>query len=248
VIRIKYAFVLLAIGCPSYSRAAAQNPRVFSDALYWIRYYNQLTLSQKWAWHNEVDNRTFFENNRHQHLIAHTRVHYALGPRTSLAWGLTYSLQDVQSPQAPATASVPEWRPVQEISHMHPLAKRWQLHHRFRIDERFFRNSQNGQLTEGYRFNWRFRYRIQLSYQLIPLQPSGQYLTAKVSDELMLNAGREINQHFDQNRVYAALEYGLSASFAAEVGYLWWYQQRLGNLEVYDREILRLTLYHRLRW
>jgi hypothetical protein len=64
----------------------------------------------------------------------------------------------------------------------------------------------------------------------------------------MVNAGDKIiyNQ-FDQNRVYAGIEQGLNKKFTIELGYLHWYQQRASGYQFFDRDIIRLTIYHKIK-
>ena len=63
----------------------------------------------------------------------------------------------------------------------------------------------------------------------------------------MFNAGKQIiyNQ-FDQNRIYAGLEQGLIKNISAEIGYIYWYQQRATGNQFFDRNIIRFTLLHKI--
>lgn len=193
----------------------AQTKSVTHQNLYWLRYYNQLTISKKLVWHNEFENRRFFENNRQHHFIAHTRLHYKVLPKTELAAGLTYSLQSPQDPNASSSLVVPEIRGVQELSWSQGLTKRFTLQHRFRIDERFIRRNNGTMLFEGSDFNFRFRYRLQGNL-LLTKPENPKPLTLKISDELMINAGKNIvyNQ-FDQNRLALGFEKVFDKHFSA---------------------------------
>lgn len=64
----------------------------------------------------------------------------------------------------------------------------------------------------------------------------------------MVNFGGEIlYSHFDQNRVYVGLEKVLHKNLPIEMGYLHWYQQRNSGKEFFDRNILRLTVLHKMK-
>ena len=219
---------------------------VTNQNLYWIRYYNQLKINQKWIWHNEIDDRRFFERNKQHHLIIHSRLHYKVLKNADVALGLTYSLQSPQDPNSVSDLVVPEKRFVQEINLNNPLSNRFSLQHRLRIDERLIRNNNELNLLEGYAFNFRFRYKLQGSYRLNREDATNQTIL-KISDELMFNAGKQIiyNQ-FDQNRIYAGLEQGLIENISAEIGYLYWYQQRATGDQFFDRNIIRFTLLHKI--
>ncbi|MDH4297706.1 MAG: hypothetical protein OEV74_15615, partial [Cyclobacteriaceae bacterium] len=47
--------------------------------LYWIHYQNQLVLSPKYYWVNEIENRRFFNPDVENQLIAHSHFHYKPG-------------------------------------------------------------------------------------------------------------------------------------------------------------------------
>ena len=220
---------------------------ITNQNLYWMRYYNQLGFGNKWTWHNEIDDRRFFDQNKQHHLIMHSRIHYKILKNAEVAFGLTYSLQSAQDPKLNADLVVPEKRIVQEINYTNSLSKRFALQQRLRIDERFIRKNDGVNLLEGYAFNFRFRYRLQASYKLIKEGAKNQ-TTLKVSDELMINAGSQIiyNQ-FDQNRIYVGLEQSISKNVSAELGYLHWYQQKAIGNQFFDRDIVRFTFYHKIK-
>ncbi|TAF44848.1 MAG: DUF2490 domain-containing protein [Sphingobacteriales bacterium] len=220
--------------------------QVTSQSLHWLRYYNILTINPKWALHNEVENRRFFDGNQQHHFIAHTRLYYKILPRTDIAAGITYSLQSPQFIASTSTLVVPEIRPNQEINISNILTQKLTLQHRLRIDERFIRKNNGQQLLDGYDFNLRFRYRIQLNYRL-GTDSAKNKTSIKLSNELMLNGGKNIvyNQ-FDQNRIYACCEQEINKQFSLELGYLHLYQQRAAQYQFFDRKILRLTVYHKL--
>lgn len=215
--------------------------------LYWIRYYNQLTLNPKLTWHNEIDMRRFMENSRLHHVIAHSHLHYKILPILDAVFGLTFSQQNPQFADATSNLSVPEFRLFQEVTSSLAFSKRVLLNHRFRLDERFIRKNNGIILLEGNDFNFRFRFRPQLNIILSKLE-SKTPTNLKISDEIMVNFGGEIlYNHFDQNRVYVAIEKGLSKSFSLEMGYMHWYQQRASGKDFFDRNILRLTVLHKIK-
>lgn len=215
--------------------------------LYWTRYHNQYSFNSKIAWHNEVDMRRFESNNKLQQLIFHSHLHYKVMPSLDVALGLTYSRQSPQFPDATVNLVIPEIRPFQELTHSQSLSQRFTLSHRFRLDERFISKNDGKVLLDGYDFNLRYRYRIQGTYNF-STKESKIPTIAKISDELMLNSGGNIiYNHFDQNRIYLGVEQGLSSNFAVELGYLHWFQQRSSGKDFFDRNIYRLTLYHRMK-
>ncbi len=199
------------------------------------------------TWHNEIDERRFFDNNRHQQLIIHSRLHYKFLKNFDAAFGLSYSSQSPQDPHSTSRLTIPEIRPVQEINYSNPISSKLNLQQRLRIDERFIHKNNGLNLLEGYNFNIRFRYRIQMSYRINGIEDKVP-LAAKISDELMFNSGSTFaGRRFDQNRIYTGFEVGLVKNLSAELGYLHLYQQRAIINQFFERDILRLTIYHKIQ-
>lgn len=220
---------------------------VTKQNLYWVRYYNQLSLNKKITLHNEIDERRFFENNRQQQLIFHSRLHFKVLNNIDAAFGLTYSSQSPQDPYAISSLTIPEIRPVQEISYINPLSSKLNLQQRLRIDERFIRKNNSVDLLDGYDFHMRFRYRIQMTYRINRINDKVP-LAVRISDEFMINTGnRFAGRRFDQNRIYTGLELGFVKNLSAELGFLHLYQQRAQNNQFFERDIIRLTVYHKIQ-
>jgi hypothetical protein len=120
--------------------------------------------------------------------------------------------------------------------------------HRFRAEARFFHNTNasRSELDDGFAFgNFRFRYKFQATIPLVKIADN-RYLKLKLSDELHLNAGRNILMNvFDQNRLYGGIGFDLTRDVFVEAGYLNWFQQR-PNSEFFNRDILRFTVFHKV--
>jgi hypothetical protein len=68
-----------------------------------------------------------------------------------------------------------------------------------------------------------------------------------VYDELMINGGKNVLKNtFDQNRIYAALHYGINKNIALELGYLNSFQQRSSGIDYFNRDIIRFTFFHKI--
>ena len=241
-IRIVGFIVLQAVGY----KTIAQQKEVTRQTLYWTRYYNQLNFHPRWAWHNEIDNRRFLQSNTQHHLIMHSHLHYKVLPNVDIAAGFTYSRQSPQSPDATVHLVVPELRPFQEINLTTPFGKRLVLAQRLRVDERFIHRNNGKQLLDGYDFNFRIRLRAQAIVSLSK-QSTDHNTYLKIANELMVNAGKNITlNQFDQNRIYVGLEQNLGKKLAVELGYLHWYQQRSSGYQFFNRDITRVTIYHRI--
>ena len=243
IIRILFFLMFMFLLKP---QASAQRT-VLKQNLYWLRYYNQLSISKKLTWHNEIDDRRFFENNRRQQLIFHSRLQCKFIKNFDAAFGFTYSSQSPQDPHSTSTLTIPEFRPVQEISYSNSLSSKFNLQQRLRIDERFIHRNDGVNLLEGYDFNIRFRYRIQMSYRINRIEDKVP-IAVRISDELMINSGNKYaDRRFDQNRIYTGVELGFAKNLSAELGYLHLFQQRSKINHFFERDIIRITIYHKIQ-
>lgn len=228
-------FFLLILPYQSYSQK-----NISHQNLFWLRYLNQTNFKNaKIFLINEVEDRRFYENNTQHHTILHNHLHYKVKPNIDLALGQTFSWQNPQFPDAAIKLKVPEIRPFQEINASQKVNPKLTFSTRFRIDERFIRNSNGAGLLDGYKFNLRYRLRIQYQYLI---WKNG---SLKLSDELMVNSGKHTN-FFDQNRIFISYEHKFTKNTSAEIGYLRWYQQR-NQLDTYfQRDIIRFSVFQKL--
>jgi Protein of unknown function (DUF2490) len=205
----------------------------------WFRYYNQTQLSEKFNLHVEAEERVLFNPTRQFQFFVHAHVHYRLNPWLDLAAGGNFNFTNSTVNTALA---VPELRPWQEATLTKKLTERWQFQLRYRLDERFIHQNDKIVLTDGYRFNLRHRFRVQISRPMAEF--NNHTLTLKLSDEVMINTG-DVPRPFDQNRFYASLEISLNDRWSIESGYLNLIQPKTDR-EYYVRNIVRSTLYHRI--
>ena len=208
--------------------------------LYWLRYYNQTQLSANTFLHVEVDERRLMNPDLQFQFFMHIHLHRRISKSVDLAAGFTYARTNSSKNN---DLVVPELRPFQEVNYSRPLFFKIQGHIRYRLDERFIHNNDKIELQDGYTFVLRHRFRFQLSRVLKKFE-SGKVLSAKISDEIMLNSTGNANT-FDQNRIYVGVEWQFCKKWSGEFGYLNLYQTASAN-EYFDRDILRFTLYHRL--
>lgn len=243
---MRHLFLLIAATVLSLS-GWSQNRQVTDQDLVWYRYRNLLQLDTNWSVSVEVENRRFLSPHRsHQLLPGRIALHRKLGQGWEAAVGFVYFLQCLpQEANSEIVLIRPEIRPHQEILHRSKIGP-WQFRQRLRIEERFFRNTIDHTLAKGYRFNWRFRYRFRVDYRL--WEANQRHLSLYAFDEVMLNAGREIGiNFFDQNRIAGGFHYGITPSWAMDVAYIHWFQQRSSVVDFYNRHILRITLTQYLR-
>ena len=213
--------------------------------LIWTRYYNQLQLNDKWFIHSEIDNRIFINPTVQNLFVVRVQARYKIIEQVELGSGFAYFNVATQDPDVDSVFNKPEFRIQQDATLKQNFGK-INLNQRFQIEERFFQNVDRQVLTSGTTFFWRFRYRLQGEYTF--WKKENQYLKAILSDEIMINAGKNVVYNtFDQNRVYASLQYGISSAVAVELGYMNSFQQRATGVDYFDRNIIRFSFYHKLK-
>ena len=214
------------------------------QSILWSRYYNVLTLNEKWSVHTEFDNRVFLKPFTENLFVFRIQGRYKRTPTIEIGSGFTYFSVYTQDPNKDFDFQIPEYRGQQDVTYKLNL-KKIILNQRLQIEERFIHNTSKTELLDGTTFSWRFCYRLQAEFSF--WEKEKQYLKAIVYDEIMLNAGKSIIYNtFDQNRIYAGLQYGLNKHVALEVGYLKSFQQRPSGVDYFNRDIIRVSIFHKL--
>ena len=229
----------------NYVSNAQTEKNVDHQSLIWIRYYNQLEINDKWSIHSEFDNRVFINPNVQNLFVVRVQGRRKFSEQVELGAGFVYFSVATQEPEVNLGFNIPEYRGQQDIT----WKQNWNkigLNQRFQIEERFFQNFDREGLTNGTTFFWRFRYRLQGEYTF--WKKENQYLKAILYDEIMINAGKNVVYNtFDQNRIYGSLQYGISSALALELGYMNSFQQRATGVDYFDRNIIRFSIFHKLK-
>lgn len=141
-----------------------------------------------------------------------------------------------------------EYRPYQELFASYKYNK-VNLQHRFRLEERYFKNVVEGNIQNGHNFNFRLRYQIAANIPLAKL--SAEYpermLLLGVGDEIFINAGREIvNNILDKNRIIIGPVVQFSKALTIALSYTHQYSQlRTAGNYAHD-DIMWLAIRHNL--
>jgi hypothetical protein len=238
-----FRVLILFLGCVTSHGQTEKN--IDHQSIFWSRYYNQLTVNEKWSVHSEFDNRLFLKPITQNLFVVRIQGRYKINKNIETGAGVVYFSVATQDPEIHPDFKTPEYRAQQDISLKHDLGK-ITLSQRFQIEERFIHNANKQELLPGTTFSWRFRYRLQAEYKILEVQ--NHYLKGIINDEIMFNAGKSITKNtFDQNRIYAALQYGINKNIAFELGYLNSYQRRASGIDFFNRDIIRLSIYHKLK-
>lgn len=243
----KRLFILLCIFYSSLN--LAQESKVINNQqIIWYTYNLNINLSAKWSVVTDIQERQFV-NPTAQHLWAiRTNFKRDLGNQWDFGLGGMLFFQRSNTPEVSALPTIPELRPHVEFNNKQKIWK-GTLSHRYRFESRFFQNVNENELTKGLAFrNFRFRYLIGYMLPLVNKKESNDaVLFVKLQDEIMLNFGNKIVTNiYDQNRIYIGFNYIVSKKTAFETGYLNSFQQQAKAGNFYDRNIMRLTLFHKI--
>lgn len=238
---LKSSFFLF-LACSFMNAQTEKN--VDHQSILWTRYYNQLLLCEKWALHSEFDNRIFVNPTKQNLFVFRIQGRYKINKNIEVGAGYSYFSVATQDPEFSFEFKIPENRAQQDITWKQDFNK-FTLIQRFQIEERFIHNANKESLLAGATFSWRFRYRLQAD--CIFWKKGNQYLKTILSDEIMFNAGKSILKNtFDQNRIYAAIQFGINKNIALELGYLNSFQQRANGLDFFNRDIIRFSFIHKI--
>ena len=233
-------FLLISAFCQAQSVKNIDN-----QSILWTRYYNQLLLNEKWSLHSEFDNRIFMNPVKQNLYVIRVQGRYKINTHLETGIGVVHFSVATQEPEINYNFNIPEYRGQQDITWKQNFGEVI-LNQRFQLEERFIGRADKVTLLPGTTFSWRFRYRLQVDYTFWKREK--QLLKAVVSDEIMFNFGKQIIKNtFDQNRIYAAIQYGLNTNLAFELGYLNSFQRRATGIDYFNRDIIRFSIFHKIK-
>lgn len=219
--------------------------KVTHQQLLWYGYYNTLKCNENWTLNSEIQERQFINPSAQHQLVFRTAIQRKLIENWAASVGMTLFLQSPQNPESESHLMVPELRPSVGFDTKQKISS-LTLSHRYKVEARFFHDVENNALVGGYRYsNIRIRYQLGLDIPVLKKKNKEDLISVKLKDEIMFNAGSKIVRNtFDQNRISLGLHYCISPSFSFEAGYMKWFQQRTSGVDYYDRDIVRLSLFH----
>lgn len=217
---------------------------VENQQLLWYGYYNKLQINQNWVLNSEVQERHFYQPLVQHQLVFRTNLDRRILDDINVSLGFVVFLQSPNDPESESTLMVPELRTDFGFNAKKKY-KYFNVNQRFKVEARFFHQTENNELVGGYQFsNFRMRYQLGLDIPLIKKQDA-EKLILKIKDEVMFNFGKNIVKNvFDQNRIYIGLNYPMDKNLAFEAGYLNWFQQRPSGTDFYNRDIIRFSVFH----
>lgn len=242
--------VVILVSLFFHHPSAGQSEKVVTkQGLIWMTYNNKMLFRDGWSLNTEIEDRRYaFPDRQSELILPRVMLTRELGGGWNTGVGVACFLQSSpESAENDIDYVRPEIRPHQELNHTQPLGKRVTLAHRYRLEERFIHKTSQDGLEDGYNFNFRMRYRIQVSLPLTRKDSRRRPLVAKAYDELMVNLGKSIvNNSFDQNRLGIALNWELRKNLQFQVDFVNIFKQRSAGYQYYSQYVQRFTLYHTL--
>lgn len=223
----------------------AQKQKI-NQSLIWYAYYNNLKFSSKFRLQTDIQERQFIlPVGAQSTYLFRTILYYNLGGNWEVGAGPAVFFNNTSDIPSANKLSVPELRPTIDFLNRQSIGD-LKISHAYRFEFRFQHNvdSTKTNLDDGFTFsNYRFRYKLGLEYPLVKNKDKKTILSARVSDEILLNLGNKIAANtFDQNRVYAGLACKVSPSFSVELGYMNWFQELKDGKSFYNRDIYRIAV------
>jgi hypothetical protein len=210
----------------------------------WLGYMNQTRLTKRSGIWLDLHLR-FNDNFIKEPAISIFRGGYTfyLNDQNRLTAGYAYVTQYAPEGESP---DIPEHRLWQQIQWFEK--KSWLTMMQWvRLEERFRRKVDQGELTSEYNFNYRVRYAMAFT---IPLKcktvtPGTPFVF--VNNEVMISLGSEVvNNYFDQNRFFVGVGYQFTQQLNAQIGYLNVFQQLPPYATFRHIDALRLFVFHNL--
>lgn len=195
---------------------SAQSKNVKHSSQQWIQYYNQSKMGNKWIWSTDGGFRWNTLLNNPSQYIVRTAFGYQLNSTMKVSAGFAH-LGFYTSEKF----SKVEFRPYQEFL-LNDKYKKVDILHRFRIEERYFKNVVDGDIQHGHTFNFRFRYQCMLNIKILKLSPANpdKALAVNIGDEIFINAGKKIVYNtFDQNRLLVGPAVSFSKNLSVGLTY-----------------------------
>ena len=208
----------------------------------WFSYHNQIRFSDKWGMWNDGQLRTRNNFTRGWSIyILRTGLVYHITDDLRITAGYAYAHTFPVGSNGVAQA---EHRPWQQIlwQNRRPSLRFTQS---IRLEERFRRHLiNNTELGKGYDFNYRLRYNLVFNFALNKKPFNPKTFSYTLSDDVHVNFGKQVVYNsFDQNRVFAAVQYHTDNQDFLQLGYLYIYQQTGTNRFRYNHAI-RITYMH----
>lgn len=234
---MKNGFLLLCclITGVSFSQKNAEP----ATAMIWLGYYNTVGLKPAWSVNTEMQHRTTNGFKTQAQSLLRLSLTYKTKKGIAFSGGLAHFRHYLTN-----RLSRGEWRPWQEAALATDFGN-LKFTNRLRTEQRFNQLVYENALTHAYRFNWRFRYKTELDVAL--LRHNNKTYSLSASNELLLNAGKQISHVFDQNRAAVSLNGQVTSNVKLQLQFMYIVQH--ANTAGYNRfAVFRFNVFHTINF
>ena len=211
----------------------AQHTTVHTN-MFWTGYYNTIHFNKKWSLINDAQLRTRDWTNKWSQLLIRSGLNYSFNDHITVTGGFAF-FKNAQYVEKQLFLKN-EWRPWQEVSYKVKLNKKI-FTQRIRTEQRFLQQLVNNNLTKTYQYIFRFRYRFDI---LLPLQEN---LKIAMGNEVLANP-HFINtkSFFDQDRIFAGVNYKLTDHTSLQLQYLKIFQWHSNTSILENENVFRVNI------
>jgi hypothetical protein len=211
-----------------------------SYSMFWGGYYNYIQLNSKWNINSDVQQRTRDGFETQSQSLIRTAAVYKINDVFNVSAGGAHFRYYLTN-----TLTRGEWRPWQELSASYGFGK-FKLFNRFRIEERFNQAVIKNKPVNDYKYNWRFRYKVDFEF---PLLHQGAHPSSfGIGNEFMLSAGKIIHYPFDQNRASVSYNYQILKNVRLQLQYIYIIQY-IASADALDRiSVFRINVHHTIKY
>lgn len=236
VTRQHIVFIILVMNLSSKAQHKTEHTNML-----WTGYYNTVRFNKNWSLVSDAQLRTKDWTEKWSQLLIRSGLNYAFNDHIAVTGGLAF-FKNAQYVEKQLFLKN-EWRPWQEISYQVKLNK-INLTQRIRTEQRFLQQLVNTNLTKRYEYIFRCRYRFDLQ---IPLQENN--LKLLIGNEVLVNP-RYINttRFFDQDRIFAALNYKVTDHTVLQLQYLKIFQWHSNTSVLDDANVFRVNIYQQFNF
>jgi long-subunit fatty acid transport protein len=219
----------------------AQTRTIKKNDLVWLGDFTKVQLNKNWSVYLDCGLRRTEWLNKWSQILVRPGITYNLRENVSITAGFAWF------DHFSGSLARKEWRGWQQLLFTENYG-RLKVSHRLRVEQRFNQTVENNRLTDVYRYNTRYRYHLSVQMPLNKRSLQDRTLYIGLSDEVMINSGREIiYNYFDQNRAAVGLGYKWSEKLNVSICYMNDFIQRNQARTFENNNVIVINFYHNFK-
>jgi hypothetical protein len=210
---------------------------------WWFTYNQQARVSKQWGYTFDLNYRVQgFEHLTGVVSAARVGAVYLFNNQNRVAAGYAWFGQHLQGNSQAFLNEHRIWQQYQNIRQSGASSSM----HRIRLEQRFREFKLEGNKISQ-RYSNRLRYMFQAQGAIVPLKPKRIGLNWLLADEIFLQTGEGIHQHyFDRNRLIAGVVWRFLPNLELATLYQYTLQYNLVQEQLENQHTIRITVNHNL--